>query len=113
MIDITEGPVERELRRKALVAAPYEVAGLITNTGVIIDLPNHAEEPTKNFEIRKGDILSALRMNEIEDLADLTLWHSHPNGGVGPSRIDMQQKVPFLNHLVVTIQGGDVVYTWY
>jgi proteasome lid subunit RPN8/RPN11 len=52
-------------------------------------------------------------MNEIEDLAELTLWHSHPNGGVGPSRIDMQQRLPHFEHLVVTLDSGRVLFTWY
>lgn len=76
-------------------------------------LPNHASDPESNFSILKADIMSAIRMHEIEDLASLTLWHSHPNGGVGPSRTDMQQKLPFFEHLVVTLTDTDAVFTWY
>lgn len=105
---------EKQLANLARSGAPREVVGLITGRGEVILLPNHSVNPENSFEIRKHDILSVIRMNELEaDLVDLTLWHSHPNGGVGPSRIDMQQRLPFMQHLVVTLSDDDVVFTWY
>jgi len=50
---------------------------------------------------------------EYDDPQDVTLWHSHPSGGVGPSRIDMQQKIPMANHLVLALVEGEVIPTWY
>lgn len=105
---------EAQLHSKAIDLSPKEAVGLLTEDGRLIMLPNHSEHPESNFVIRKEDILSAIRMHKLEgDLAGLTLWHSHPNGGVGPSRIDMQQRLPFLHHLVVTLIDADVVFTWY
>lgn len=102
-----------ELHKVADEAAPGEAVGLLTADGRVIPLTNHASEPGSNFEVTKEDILSAIRMHEVEDLTGLTLWHSHPNGGVGPSRIDMQQRLPFCDHLVVTLTETGVVFTWY
>lgn len=108
-----EGKLDDELTKRALEAFPEEAVGLLTADDQVIMLPNRASEPGNNFAISKADLLSAIRMNEIEDLAGLTLWHSHPRGGVGPSRIDMQQRIPMLNHLVVSVESLGVVYTWY
>lgn len=110
---IVEGALRAGLHLMVLQSEPREAVGLLTNDGRVISLPNRAYEPENSFEVTKEDILSAIRGYEVEDLTDLTIWHSHPGGGVGPSKIDMQQKLPFLNHLVVTIVDDDIVLTWY
>lgn len=102
-----------ELQRMSEAEAPAEAVGLLTADGRVILLTNRAEHPRNHFEVTKADILSAIRMHEIEDLSGLTLWHSHPNGGVGPSRIDMQQRLPFCDHLVVSLTETGVLFTWY
>lgn len=113
-IRAVEGALADALEVRALAAYPEEAVGLLTNDGRIFELPNHAPERGANFRVYKEDILSCIRMNELEDdLVGLTLWHSHPNGGVGPSRIDMQQRLPFLQHLVVTLESSGAIFTWY
>jgi proteasome lid subunit RPN8/RPN11 len=102
-----------ELQALAILRQPEEAVGLLTADGRVFELPNRSGDPESHFEVHKADILSTLRKHEIEDLGGLTLWHSHPRGGVGPSRIDMQQKLPFFNHLVVTITGTGPLFTWY
>lgn len=101
------------LEAMARAKVPEEAVGLLTGDGRVILLPNRSSEPGNSFEVSRSDILAAIRMHEIEDYSSLTLWHSHPNGGVGPSRIDMQQRLPFLNHLVVSLTESGVVFTWY
>lgn len=113
MLILDGHPAEAKLLELVHNAVPREAVGLLTNDGRVIGLPNRAEQPENNFAVIREDILNAIRMHELEDLQDLTLWHSHPHGGVGPSRIDMQQRLPFLNHLVVTVTDTGVVYTWY
>lgn len=110
---IVEGAQRAALLNAVIRAEPREAVGLLTNDRRVIPLPNRAYEPENTFSVTKEDILSAIRGHEIEDLTNLTLWHSHPGGGVGPSKVDMQQKVPFLDHLVVTIVEDDIVLTWY
>jgi len=98
------------MRETVLRKAPREAVGLLTNDGRIIELSNLASDPGINFEISRAELLEKLTGEELEEL---TLWHSHPSGGVGPSRTDMQQKIPFVHHLVVTIVDNDLVYTYY
>jgi proteasome lid subunit RPN8/RPN11 len=112
-VRVIEGTLAQSLELEARHAAPGEAVGLLTGDDRVILLTNRASDPGSNFEVLKRDIMSAISKHEIEDLASLTLWHSHPNGGVGPSRIDMQQRLPFFEHLVVTLTDADAVFTWY
>lgn len=100
-----------ELKRITLLRAPNEAVGLILSDETVVEIPNHHIDPTSNFEAHREDILHAVE-NEV-DLLEVTFWHSHPAGGVGPSRTDMRQKTPMTNHLVVSLKDGEIVPTWY
>lgn len=106
-----EGLVEQELHRLCLLRAPHEAVGLIIGDRQVVELTNWSKSPNDSFEIHKADIVTALTQDF--DITTLTIWHSHPSGGVGPSRIDMQQKVPNVAHLVITLVDGELVYSWY
>jgi len=93
-------------------AYPFEAVGLMQEGGPIIALENHSESPGNSFEIHKEEIINAIEDYGFDPMA-VVLWHSHPNGGVGPSTTDMRSKTPFNHHLVVTVDGGNLVYTWY
>lgn len=109
-MQILEGKLHEALKEIVLKRAPQEAVGLLDDDGRIIELTNHSSEPESNFEIRRDELISAL---EGKLAAGLTLWHSHPGGGVGPSRTDMQQRLPFIDHLVISVVDGDLVYTYY
>jgi proteasome lid subunit RPN8/RPN11 len=113
LVRVIEGRLAEALEAQARHAAPYEAVGLLTADDRIIELPNRSSDPLSNFEIYKVDILSAITREEIEGSEGLTLWHSHPSGGVGPSGVDMRQKIPYFDHLVVTLTDTDAVFTWY
>ena len=106
-----EGSTHDEISRLVLAAAPREVVGLLTSLGEVIELTNLSTEPHGNFVVEKGELLHHLQ--RLGSVDDLVLWHSHPGGGIGPSRTDLQQKIPFLHHLVVSIVDDDIVYTFY
>lgn len=106
-----EGPVLGQLRRLAIEAAPREAVGLILSDGTVVSLPNHSENPTCSFEVRKSDLATQLGVER--HLEEVVLWHSHPSGGVGPSRTDMAQKTPLKYHLVISLVDGDIVPSWY
>lgn len=90
---------------------PNESVGLLTSDGIIIELTNKAPSPENSFEVDKLELLHWIeQLGTVEGLA---LWHSHPQGGIGPSRTDMQQRIPFLHHLIVSIVDDDVVYSFY
>lgn len=107
-----EGKAEAELKRIALARAPHEAVGILYNDGTVIELINHAEVPEMNFVIRKEEVWQ-LTVDYEKSWEGMTLWHTHPGGGIGPSRTDMQNKTAFPYHLVVTIMDNEVVPTWY
>lgn len=39
----------------------------------------------------------------------LLIWHTHPKGNVGPSKADMDAKIPGLRYLVVSLPRGEAV----
>lgn len=110
---LVEGVLRKELLEIVTDRLPNEAAGLILPSGKVIELTNHAEEPHHAFMMEKRDIVNALAGIEEGDLDRVTVWHSHPSGGVGPSRIDLQQKTRFTYHLVVALVNDDLVPTWY
>lgn len=96
---------------------PVEAVGLVLPGGRIIELPNRSLNATESFVTSGGDIRLALEVAHIEmtelDWAETVLWHSHPGGGIGPSRVDMRNRVEGLRHLVITLAGDDVIPTFY
>lgn len=90
---------------------PHEAAGLILSNDLVVSLRNHAEHPEDTFSITREDIVAAIP--DGIDVSDAVLWHSHPSGGIGPSRIDMQQKTAFPYHLVLALVDGEIIPTWY
>lgn len=110
---VIEGKLDREIRKLAFQRAPLEAVGLILSDDRIIELPNRAERPEELFVASRNDIIEAIEHERNIHLEEVVLFHSHPGGGVGPSRLDMRNKTPFRYHLVVTIIDNDVVYTWY
>lgn len=108
---IIEGRLHDVLKSIIMRNSPNEAVGLILPDDRVVELPNYAKSPTDQFEIHKNDILEALK--GLYDIESLTLWHSHPSGGVGPSRTDLQNKVEVFDHLVLSIVDGEIVPTWY
>jgi len=108
---LVSSQTEEELRKISYLRAPHEAVGLILPDGSVVELPNHSDKPESNFVASRADMMQHLTP-EI-DLEEVALWHSHPGGGVGPSRTDMRSKTPFRHHLVVSIVNEDLVLSWY
>lgn len=95
--------------------APNEAVGIIYQNRVFT-LRNTSASPHDRAEIDIAELRSLLtdlevpldRINE-----DVIIWHSHPGGGVGPSRHDMVNRTPLKHHLVLSLVEGDLVATWY
>lgn len=94
------------LHNLILRRAPVEAVGLLIDDE-ILELPNRADNGTSNFSFVPEDIAIAIENARIDieliHWEDVILWHSHPSGGVGPSRTDMRHKVPRVQHMVLTI----------
>lgn len=94
-----------------------ESVGLIVES-TVLPLRNLSETPESGFAITPASILDALADQKLFpgvgfEWEDVILWHTHPAGGVGPSRVDLANKVPHLQHLVVSITPDGPVPTWY
>ncbi len=94
-----------------LSQSPREAVGLILSDDRVVELTNYSDNADTHFEVHKSDILVALK-DELDSSA-VIFWHSHPGGGIGPSRTDMRQKIAFQYHLVLTLIDGEIVPTWY
>lgn len=108
---IIEGLLEKQLLEITKARYPHEAVGVILSDQQVVELTNYSDRPEHNFEIRREELLQALSTET--DLQEVVFWHSHPHGGVGPSRVDMQQKTPFRYHLVVSLVDNHVTPSWY
>lgn len=76
---------------------------------VVVELHNISDEPTTSYIVPTASIEKGLRLiTGLDDVTevpetDVVLWHSHPTGALGPSRKDMQTKLPGLRYAVVTV----------
>lgn len=111
-----EGSVEAQLKSAMVDALPNEVGGIIIAGKQVLVLTNHSGHPENQFlfyvsELRQLTEDYKVPQNRIEE--DVVLWHTHPAGGVGPSREDMKNRTPLKHHLVLSYVDGDMVPTWY
>lgn len=109
MLPDIQGPINRQLLQITKSRLPLEAGGLIVGDRVI-EITNHAVKED-SFEFHREEIIEALK--GVEDIESVAIWHSHPKGGIGPSRIDMQQKTSFTYHLVVALVNDELIPTWY
>ena len=118
MIRLLEGRLWSEIEKIAALRAPCEAVGLILPDDRVVELPNRSSLPHNSFQILGSDVKLTLEMNSVPlnqlGLENCTLWHSHPGGGVGPSRVDMRHRVSVMSHLVVSL-AEDATWTpsWY
>lgn len=114
-VPLIEGRLKQRLLYEVLKHAPNEAVGIIYQE-LVFPLKNQAEEPEKNFEIDVADLKQLIEDHGIplrSVFEHVHFWHSHPGGGVGPSRADMENKTPLKHHLVVALVDDDLVPTWY
>jgi proteasome lid subunit RPN8/RPN11 len=114
-LPIIEGRLKLSLLGIIRSRLPHEAVGIIYND-MAYELRNDHDFPNENFAVDKRELRALIEtlMVPMDQIADeVFLWHSHPGGGIGPSRFDMTHKTPLKNHLVVTIVDGDLVPTWY
>lgn len=95
--------------------SPREAGGIVTPDATVILLPNRSDSPEDSYVISEEDLVNAVEGWLIRtgiDPEELTrshfiIWHTHPNGGVGPSRRDMQLKAPGFQYMVVALPNGE------
>lgn len=113
--------VTEEILRIGLRRSPKEACGVITPDERVWEVANRSPEPTQNYILERDDVLTTLKTwgetwpGDPGDVL-LVIWHTHPNGLIGPSRDDLINKrihaldTGFeLPHLVVSLPNGEAV----
>jgi len=117
MYRVIEGKLLEAIQSIALNERPNEAVGLILPDDEVVQLENFSDTPDKAFAIRSTALSSMLKSHgwsvTQETLEKTTIWHSHPNGGVGPSIRDLRSRVFPFSFLVVSIQGEELTFSWY
>lgn len=111
-----------EIVRLGTLRAPSEACGILLTRADggarIAEVPNRAAEPYANVLMLNEDIQDAL-LEVVGDPAcypgnltrELVVWHTHPGGLVGPSKVDMEwkRKLGSTRCLVITLPTGEAV----
>lgn len=75
------------------------------------ELPNRSLEP-HTYRVDSADILLALE--GLDDVEEVAVWHTHPSGLVGPSRLDMVQRPPEgIFMVVVALTEDGPIPAWF
>lgn len=125
VINLTTDMVE-EINRIGRERMPNEACG------VILPIPKTAEGGTKSqvVELPNRSLLPGTFKLEVADLTislqefidegnrwvidNLAIWHTHPEGNIGPSPADMKKRLLELPYLVVALlPDGSAVPSWF
>lgn len=95
-----------------LAEAPKEVCGILFQNQVS-RLPNHAAEDGE-YEVLGIDIVAAVKVmcgssRDEVDPSEITIWHTHPSGMVGPSAGDLENKNELFRFVVISLPNGEAV----
>ena len=124
MVMVLEESMVQEIARLGQSAYPNEACGLLLPSPVrgqqVIQLPNRSKEPADSVEIDDEDLILQLEAVYGERIPadavnEITIWHTHPGGNIGPSKYDLQNKPKVFKFLVVTLFQDDrpPVPTWF
>ena len=100
--------VELGLRR-----APFEACGIVVPdlevpaANWVKELQNRSSDPLNSYEIDTATIKTLVE--NAENWSDILVWHTHPRGGIGPSKGDVESKAKGLRYLVVALPRGEAV----
>ena len=96
---------------------PCEAVGIIVHRTAIVELPNRSLTSHTSFVLDVNDIPLQLQLLDIDMTADdwtrIVVWHTHPNGFIGPSKVDLRNKVPGVTHLVIALTEDKPIPTFY
>lgn len=123
LINLTTEMVE-EINRIGRLRSPVEACGVLVPTPMsprhgsasqVVELPNRSLE-VSSYHILPSDLKLALGdyLEANNDADSIAMWHTHPQGHIGPSRADMQLRHPELIYLVVALlDDGTAIPTWF
>lgn len=95
-------------------AAPREACGILSPDLHVTALPNRSERPTSSYLVSSDDLVEAIETYldrsgvnpEALSRGHFIVWHTHPGGLIGPSRGDLDTKVPGFIYYVIAIPSG-------
>jgi len=110
-----------QIGRIGKLRLPTEACGVILpelfHGRQVIELPNRSALPHDNYTFTVEDLSLELKpwfqSVDRERWNDPVIWHTHPKGNIGPSKADMQFKIPELSYLVVALTPEGPVPTWF
>jgi proteasome lid subunit RPN8/RPN11 len=110
-----------EIERLGKLRAPNEACGILLDiprpkydgtASAVIELPNRSLDGPGTYRIEPRDIQLALE--NLEEVDDVAVWHTHPSGFVGPSRGDMENRGdPDIYMVVVALTDAGPIATWF
>lgn len=100
-----------------LEEAPLEACGLLighetlAGTLIALKLRNISPSPRDSWRIDTAWVMHHLfpRMTRAEFYDQVMVWHTHPGGTLGPSRMDLETMKTGVHYCVVTVPTGEVV----
>lgn len=102
---------------------PNEACGVLTPTPYrgsrVFEIPNRSNTPRDSFAMKSDDIVLTLdgwlkENHQVARWDQITIWHTHPGGGVGPSRTDLHSRIEHCGNLVVSLyEDSPPIATWF
>jgi proteasome lid subunit RPN8/RPN11 len=123
MVMVLEDSMVREIARIGELRKPNEACGILLPYKVkqhqVIELPNRSKTPHDEVMMMGEDIVLELEMlfGDYDKLPEgfaeqLTFWHTHPGGNLGPSTYDLKHRPKLGKSLVVTLSDPPQA-TWF
>lgn len=112
ILDLTsEHPLILEIYELGLKAQPAETCGVILPTpfkgSQVVEVKNEAQDAENHFYTTGKAIAKVIYEWFLtathQETLDIIFWHTHPNGGIGPSRVDLRERIFGGHHLVVSL----------
>lgn len=78
----------------------------------MIELPNRSLDGEGTYRVNPEDIQLALE--NLEEVEDVAIWHTHPSGFIGPSKLDMENRPkPDIYMVVIALTDNGPVASWF
>jgi len=118
---VLEPSVLEEIGRIGEERRPSEACGILLPYSwrgkQVYELPNRAEQHHDTFELHGDDIILTIQkwVNETPEATwdMITIWHTHPEGQIGPSKQDLDNRSEHCGNLVVTLTNSGPLPTWF
>lgn len=114
-----------EIHRIGMLRYPSEACGVFLPTprryqlieSQVVEIPNRSLNAEIEYVMTPEDVRMAIedwaRAATSEERNAVSVWHTHPGGGIGPSKLDMARKLRGGTYLVVALTPEGPVPVWF